>query len=456
MGALTEKHDNPQWRAAMTARRITSGSVVAIAVLGVVCLAPHSRCAEHTTKEVPARTNRNEVVLTTLFNNADDALSVLLDRHSELQWEASRYLKEHPSNALARLQHVIEEQDPSYFIAMCTLTGIGGESVTRFYCDLLDRNRYEMETNGTRKIQHGCGRMPNAYGKAIVEQIGRLGDKAADPCLQRAWLDSEDSVRAAVPKARYDIGALSITDLVRLAKTDVKDSDLYYQAMVDIAYDKIHENTDTAIDILETVCALPAGYQARDCAHSSLVQCYELKKDYEKALEYFNAFKMPDRAKAQAKFILQNCLYDYVLTWVRNRMTKQKEIAARSSQAAEAATGTNSAGRPFTPPSWGKGEPDIFIARTGGWKKTVTKGQNFDLHQVVSTSSTASLTIYVGPHVPKIGKTAATTTTMVAVGTNAVAFAVTERDSHYYAEGIVKDAFRGYADADDTSVVCHK
>ena len=134
----------------------------------------------------------------------------------------------------------------------------------------------------------------------------------------------------------------------------------------------------------------------------------------------------------------------------RNRMTKQKEIAARSSQAAEAATQTTSAGRPFTPPSWGKGEPAIFIALTGGWRKTVTKGPNFDLHQVVSTSSTASLIIYVGPYAPEIGKTAATTT-MVAVGTNAVAFAVTERDSHYYAEGIVKDAFRGYADAGETS-----
>lgn len=387
----------------------------------VVCLLVFTGCtpcAECHEKEEEGKGHQKQKIPTELFASVDDAMSVLLDRKSALRWEASRYLKEHPANAIAKLKLAIEQKDPSYFIAMHTLTDIGGEAVVRFYCDLLDKNRYEVDRNGKRKV-YGSFRSRNFYGEAIVKQIGKLGDKAADPCLQRAWLDSDDAVRAAIPKARYDIGALSITDLLQLARTDAKCRDIYGKALVDIAWHNIHEKTDTAIEICEQVCALSeAGNQVRASAHIWLVQCYELKKDYEEALthcdwvienadnkefssrfkiqrpvllfhqgkltlddlfasakkenklydriaqlgrfkdisildriikeappnskyameaqywklEYFDVCDMPERAKSQAEFILENCKYDYVLNWVRSRMAKEKEVTERTSR----------------------------------------------------------------------------------------------------------------------------
>lgn len=391
-------------------------------IILVVCLLVFTGCALCAEKQEGDKGHQKEKIPTELFSSVDDAFLTILDQKSELQWEASHYLKEHPANAIAKLKRVIEEQNPSWFIAMCTLTDIGGESVVRFYCDLLDKNRYEIDENGTQKIYglgspNGCMKPHYSYGESIVEQLGKLGDKAADPCLQRAWLDSDDAVRAAVPKARYDIGALSLDDLAKLVIADVKHRDIYFDALLAIAQDNIHAKTDAAIETFEMICALPeAGNQIRASAHMSLIQCYELKKDYDKALahcdwviknaeekewsrrcneqrpvllfhqgklteddlfelakkenelydriaqlgrfkdisifdriikeappnskyvmeaqywklEYFDAFEMPERAKSQAEFILENCKYDYVLNWVRERMAKEKEVKERT------------------------------------------------------------------------------------------------------------------------------
>ncbi len=392
----------------------------AIAVVSLLIL---SGCDLRVEKQVPAQGNQKENILTAQFTNVDDAMSVLIDidQSSELQWEASHYLRKHPATAIAKLQGLIEEKHPSWFIAMCTLTDIGGESVVRFYCDLLDKNRYEMDQNGKRKVYgrgtvNGCMKPHYFYGKAIVEQIGRLGNKTADTCLQRAWHDGDSAVQAAVPKARHDIGTLTLNDLVKLAGSDEKHRDLHCDALLAIAQDNIHKKTNTAIKTFEMICALPeAENPIRASAHVSLIQCYELKKDYAKALEhcdwvinnpedqqfasrckvrrpvllfyqgkltqddlfdlagkqnelydriaqlgrsckydtvrifdriireappdskyvmeahywkleYFNNFNMPERARLQGQYILQNCRHDHVLKWVRRRLAKEEEI----------------------------------------------------------------------------------------------------------------------------------
>jgi hypothetical protein len=236
--------------------------------------------------------NKGQQKEDTLFTSVDDAFSVLLDENSELQLEASDYLKKHPANAIAKLEQLIEKKNPQWFIAMYTLTDIGGESVIRFYCDLLNKNRYEMDENGKRIIYglgspNGCEKPRYFYGESIVTELGRLGDKAADSCLQCAWLDSDDDVKAVVPKARYDIGALALNDLKKLVITDILHKDTYLNTLLAIAQDCIHTKTDTAIQIFEKVCAMPeSGNQIRASAHMPLIQCYELKKDYDKALSH--------------------------------------------------------------------------------------------------------------------------------------------------------------------------
>lgn len=228
----------------------------------------------------------------TFFSNADEAFSALADEKSVLRWEASAYLKAHPAEATERLKQLIVEKDPAWFIAMCTLTGIGGKPVVTFYCDLLDRNRYEMDASGERMIyglgsRLGCIKPYYIYGQAIVSQLGTLGDPAAEPCLQRAWLDSDNAVRDAVPKARHGIGTLSLSELQQLAATDEKHRDLYFRTLLEIGHGCIHGGDGRAIEIFEGILAAPtAGQEPREHAHTALIQCYELKKDYAKALEH--------------------------------------------------------------------------------------------------------------------------------------------------------------------------
>ncbi len=365
--------------------------------------------------------HQKNTLLTALFASVDDAFLTLLDEKSELQWEASSYIKEHPTGAVAKLKGLIETKDSSWYLAMSTLTDIGGDSVVRFYCDLLDKNRYEMDESGKRKVYppgSACVIITpqDFFGETIVKHLGRLGDKAADSCLQRAWLDSDDDVRASVPKARYDVGALTLEDLKKLAITDVTHRDIYFEALLAIGNDNIYTHLDAAIEIFRVLCAMPeAGNNIHSSAHLSLVHCYELKKDYDRALEhcdwviknsevkefpprskvrrpvllflqgkltlndlfelakkedglydeieelgrfkdttildriikeaspnsehvmethywkleYFDFFDMPERAKSEFEFIIQNCKYDYVLNWAHSAMAKRQEIADR-------------------------------------------------------------------------------------------------------------------------------
>lgn len=53
---------------------------------------------------------------------------------------------------------------------------------------------------------------------------------------------------------------------------------------------------------------------------------YFMEAQYWK-LEYFEHFNIPERAKLQSQFILQNCKFDHVLGWVKRRQSKEKEIA---------------------------------------------------------------------------------------------------------------------------------
>ncbi|MDF3057490.1 MAG: hypothetical protein K0R17_1705 [Rariglobus sp.] len=227
-----------------------------------------------------------------LFASVDDAFLALQDNNSPLQWEASHHLRAHPAEAIGRLEQMIVEKHSSWFIAMCTLTDIGGSEVVRFYCDLLDKNRHEMDETGKRRIYGlgsplGCVRPLYVYGEAIVAQLGALRDPSADPCLRRAWLDGDSAVSAAVPKARYEIGALSLRELQQLAVTDEKHRAVYFHALEGIAYGHIHDRTDLAIELFEWMLATPAsGQETREIAHTALIQCCELKKDYAKALEH--------------------------------------------------------------------------------------------------------------------------------------------------------------------------
>lgn len=228
----------------------------------------------------------------TFFFDVDKAFETLVDGQSALQWEASYYLRNHPEEATARLEQLIVAKHPAWFIAMCTLTDIGGKSVVTFYCDLLDRNRYEMDEKGERKVYGissplGCMKPHYMYGEAIVAQLGVLGDPSAEPCLQRAWLDSDSAVSAAVPKARYDIGTLSLASLQQQAGTDENHRDLYFKTLLEIGYHHIHDRTDFAIELFEWILIAPAaGQDPSESAHTALIQCHELKKDYAKALEH--------------------------------------------------------------------------------------------------------------------------------------------------------------------------
>jgi hypothetical protein len=397
------------------------------AIALMICLSIFSACAYHNEKQDVDKGKQKQKIHKALFASTDDAFSALSDKESHLQWEASKYLKEHPEEAIDRLKDIIEDQDPSWIIAMSTLTGIGGKSVVQFYCKLLDKNHYELDENGEKKeyglgSRHGCIRFPHLFGMCIVDQLGELGDKAADPYLQRAWQDGDFGIKSKIPKARYDIGTVTLSDLWKLATNDTNDTEqknTYFNTILEIAQDKIYDKTDEAFNIFEQLSlSADSGSLARENAHISLIHCYEQRKDYDKAIahcdwiinnsehkvssqmcnlrrqqllfhqgklsldslfelakkenelydwiaglarlkdtcildriireappdskyvaeaqywkfEYFESFQLPERAKSQSDFILQNCKNENVLTWIRNRSAKEKEIAKRISR----------------------------------------------------------------------------------------------------------------------------
>jgi len=262
--------------------------LVSLLLAGCVAVQPKSPMKQPA--GAVGKTASSSIVQPELFASVHEALSIIADHNSVLKWEASAYLTNHPKQAIPELERIIAEQKPGYFIAMCTLSKIGGDSVVNFYCDLLDKNGYELDKDGKKKIYgygspHGCCKHPHLFGENIVEQLGSLGDKAADPCLQRAWLDSDDAVRAAVPKARYDIGVLTRDDLLALAIADQKNRNLYFEALLYVAYEMIHKDIDSAIATFEMLCKQSeAGHEIQEGAHTGLVQCYEKKQQFDQAL----------------------------------------------------------------------------------------------------------------------------------------------------------------------------
>lgn len=289
--------------------------MVVVAALMVCC--GHVFCSDEQARRgiVPGDT-----LPVTLFTDVDDAFSTLLNEKSELRWEASTYITEHPVGVVDRLKHLIEMKDPSWDLAMYTLTGIGGNAVVRFYCDLLDRNRHEMDESKAYPSGSGCDLVPpeNFFGESILRQLGQLGDKSADPCLQRAWLDNDNDVKALVPRARYDIGTLALEDLKRLTISDTTHRDIFLQTLNEIGYDKIHANTDAAIEIFSLLCTMPeAGNSIRSSAHISLVQCYELKKDYDRALNHCDWVIKYSEVK---EFPPRNKVHRLVLLFLQGKM----------------------------------------------------------------------------------------------------------------------------------------
>jgi hypothetical protein len=223
------------------------------------------------------------------FASTAAALEVLKGK-TELKWEASKYLKGH-RECVPELERLVETKHPASLVAMFTLTGIGGDEVVAFYVGLLARNLYETDATGQR-IEYGYGKPGGCckpeylYGQVIVTQLGQLRSKRAEPVLRMAWADSDPAVRHEVPKALYDIEAMTRDELFDAARQEGPDKSIYYHALELIAREMTYDKPDEAIAILRRITdSADAGSGAVESAHFWLIGCYEAKKQYDSALE---------------------------------------------------------------------------------------------------------------------------------------------------------------------------
>lgn len=226
------------------------------------------------------------------FTNANDAFSVLINTTSttNLNWDAITYLANHPDESVPRLLKMVEKQETGWISANSALIKAKDKQIVPAYIQLLKSNFYEKEADGTRKkyglgTKHGSLVRPFLYGQVLARSLGEMKDSRAIPVLKEAIKEGEPGVREKAYKALYSLGSISLDELFELAnkKTDAEVD--IWEIIEGIGWDNIHPNTDRAITVFDRIIKeAPPNSKHVLSAHFWKIQCYELKKDYKKAL----------------------------------------------------------------------------------------------------------------------------------------------------------------------------
>jgi tetratricopeptide (TPR) repeat protein len=233
------------------------------------------------------------------FKNVDEAVEALENKDWNVKGAAADYLVENQKESVPILKKLIKNKQSGWITAIWTLTKTKVESVLPFYIKLLEKNFYNKDKNGERIIYgfgspYGCIGFPNQYGGILAYHIGEIGDEGAIPVLREALKQGDKEVKENAYFALYKLKDISIEDFFDIADTEkeVKIVSLISR----IGLENIHSNTNFAIETFDRIIqGFPQERYEVASAHFWKIQCFELLKQYDKALqECDEVLKFPD------------------------------------------------------------------------------------------------------------------------------------------------------------------
>jgi tetratricopeptide (TPR) repeat protein len=117
-----------------------------------------------------------------------------------------------------------------------------------------------------------------AYG------LGEIGDKRAVPVLREALKQGDKDVRENAYSALYKLEDISLEDFFALVDAE---KEINIVSLISrIGNTNIHSNTNFAIEIFDRIIReFPQKQYEVAAAHFWKIQCYELLKQYDKALK---------------------------------------------------------------------------------------------------------------------------------------------------------------------------
>ena len=233
------------------------------------------------------------------FKDVNEAAKALENTDWKVKDAAADYLLKNQKESVPLLKKLIKNKQSGWITAIFTLTKIKDESVLPFYIKLLEGNFYNKDENGKRIIYgfgspNGCIVNRNQYGGILAYSLGQIGDERAVPVLREALKQGDEEVKQHAYFALYKLKDISIEDFFAIVDTEkeVKIVSLISQ----IGGENIHSNTNFAIEIFDRIIQrFPQERYAVASAHFWKIQCFELLKQYDKALqECDEVLKFPD------------------------------------------------------------------------------------------------------------------------------------------------------------------
>ena len=223
------------------------------------------------------------------FKDVNEAAKALENTDWKVKDAAADYLLKNQKESVPLLKKLIKNKQSGWITAIFTLTKIKDESVLPFYIKLLEGNFYNKDENGKRIIYgfgspNGCIVNRNQYGGILAYSLGQIGDERAVPVLREALKQGDEEVKQHAYFALYKLKDISIEDFFAIVDTEkeVKIVSLISQ----IGGENIHSNTNFAIEIFDRLIQrFPQERYTVASAHFSKIQCFELLKQYDKALE---------------------------------------------------------------------------------------------------------------------------------------------------------------------------
>jgi len=223
------------------------------------------------------------------FKDVNEAAKALENTDWKVKDAAADYLLKNQKESVPLLKKLIKNKQSGWITAIFTLTKIKDESVLPFYIKLLEGNFYNKDENGKRIIYgfgspNGCIVNRNQYGGILAYSLGQIGDERAVPVLREALKQGDEEVKQHAYFALYKLKDISIEDFFAIVDTEkeVKIVSLISQ----IGGENIHSNTNFAIEIFDRIIQrFPQERYAVASAHFSKIQCFELLKQYDKALK---------------------------------------------------------------------------------------------------------------------------------------------------------------------------
>ena len=226
-------------------------------------------------------------------SNVKEAFAVIKAEKSE-DWkgrqEAEQYLLKHQKDSLPVLIGIVRNKEDGWMSCALILEKSKEPAVVPLFMDLVRKNFFMKEADGSRmkfgfSSKNGCEMITNQYGATLASLLGSIGDARAIPILKEATKQGDPAVQRSAYGALYALGNISIDEIFQIAKTGDPESQMP-DFLMGIIHALHHSNPKRAVKLYDRVIReLPKESYEVASAHYSKIQCFQILKEFDRALE---------------------------------------------------------------------------------------------------------------------------------------------------------------------------